>query len=461
MKKRVIGLMWLGVALLGLSAGVADEPAAMKRPNILFMHVDQLHWQAISAYGNPYVKTPGIDRIAAEGCSFRAAYATMPQCVAARTSWYTGRMSCETGAPTNNDLCRPDIPDLGQWLTSHGDYHAVYAGKWHVNGRDVAKSFDLIYDKPLGKGEYIDGAVARACMGFLQNYSEDKPFFLNAGFLNPHDCCYTAGARGGQGKFKFAEEILDQMPPLPANWKPPVKKGKFISDWSETDWRFYIYTYYRWVEMVDAEVASLYDALKGSRFADNTVVIFAADHGDGLGFHGNVSKGYMEEEAWRVPLIIVDPRGMSKGRRDTEHLSTGVDITATICDYAQVPMMPKMTIARSLKPLVEGRSIDWRDYIVGESFHGQQVAVRDTQYKTIFYLNPKMQTKVFDLKADPLEMKNLVDTPEGKAVMANHKNRLLDFLDTVELYEPPPKQKHQAHELYLNYYNKLREEAKR
>jgi arylsulfatase A-like enzyme len=106
---------------------------------------------------------------------------------------------------------------------------------------------------------------------------------------------------------------------------------------------------------------------------------------------------------------------------------------------------------------VEGKEVDWRDHIVGESFHGQQVAVRDAQYKTIFYCNPKMKAKVFDLKADPLEMKNLVDTPDGKAVMANHKNRILEYVDRVELYEPPEKSKSQ--ELYLNYYSKLREEA--
>jgi arylsulfatase A-like enzyme len=432
----------------------------VKRPNILFMHVDQMHWEAMSGYGNPHVRTPGMDRIAADGCSFRASYASMPQCVPARTCWYTGRTSCETGAPTNGDACRPDIPDLGQWLRKQGGYSAAYAGKWHVNGRDVAKSFDLIFGKPIGKGDYIDGAVARACMGFLDSYEDDKPFFLNAGFLNPHDCCYTCGARGGQGKFSLAEDIKDQLPPLPKNWKPPVKKGKFTSGWSETQWRYYIYSYYRLVEMVDAEIASLYDALKNSRFADNTVVIFTADHGDGVGFHGNVSKGYMEEEAWRVPMIVVDPSGGSKGKIDLEHLSIGVDIPATICDYAQVPMMPKMTVAKSLKPLVDGKQVDdWHDYVVGESFHGQQVAVRDAQHKTIFYCNPEMQTKVFDLNADPLEMKNLVDTPDGKTIIEKHKKRILTYLDAVEIYEPPGKQKKETHERYLNYYKKLREEA--
>ncbi len=421
-----------------------------EQPNILFIHVDQMHWQAMSAYGNPHVKTPAMDQLAANGYSFRSAYTAMPQCCPARTSWYTGRMSCETGVPNNGELCRPDIPDLGQWLTKQGNYKAVYTGKWHIPGRDVGKSFDLIYGKPLGKGEYMDGSVSRACMGFLDNYKSDKPFFLNAGFLNPHDCCYTAGASGGQGKFRFAGMMEDQLPPLPESWTKPIKSNKLSSDWTELDWRWYIYTYYRWVEMVDAEIGSLFNALKNSPFADNTVVIFAADHGDGAGFHGNVSKGYMEDEAWRVPVIIVDPRKGMKGTLDEEHLSIGVDLAATICDYAQVPMMPKMTIAKSLRPLVEGRKVKtWRDYIVGESFHGNQVAVRDRQYKTIFYCN-NQGTKVFDMKADPLEMNNLATSKVGKEVRERHKVLLGEYLDKVEVYTP--QEKHRGHLAYLKYY---------
>ena len=159
--------------------------------------------------------------------------------------------------------------------------------------------------------------------------------------------------------------------------------------------------------------------------------------------------------------MIVDPRAdKTRGVADYEHLSTGVDITATILDYAQLPMMPDMTIARSLKPLVEGKEIKWRDHIVGESFHGQQVAVRDEQYKTILYTNPKITTKVFDLKNDPLEMKNLMDSPElGQSVLQKHKALLIDYLDTVEVYDPPGNAKKKSHTLYLDFYKKLREEA--
>jgi arylsulfatase A-like enzyme len=428
-----------------------------KRPNVLFMHVDQMHFNALSAYGNKYVKTPAMDRMVSEGCSFRTSYTAMPQCCPARTSWYTGRMSSEHGVPVNGLPVKPDIPDLGQWLRKHGDYESVYAGKWHIDGRNTSKSFKVIFGS--GQGEFADASVARACMGFLENYKDDKPFFLNAGFMNPHDCCYTAGAIGGQGKFKFAGEIEGKLPPLPKNFRMP-KSSSRVHVWSELDWRYYIYIYYKWVEMVDAEIGRLYDALMSSRFADNTVVVFASDHGDGLGFHGNITKGYMEEEAWRVPTIIVPPGKMKKAKHDHEHLSIGVDIPATICDYAKVPPLPKMTIGKSLRPLVEGKKVDdWHEYIVGESFLGSgQVGVRDAKHKTIFYCDGPV--KVFDLKSDPLEMKDLSETSEGKSVAQKHKKHLRDYLGKVELYETEVTNgKHKPYQVYNEFYSKIRKGA--
>lgn len=428
-----------------------------KRPSILFIHVDQMHFQAASAYGNPHVSTPAVDRIVNDGCSLMSHYTAMPQCCAARASWYMGRMSSESGVPVNGCRCLPELPDLGQWLSKRGNYEPVYAGKWHIPGRDVAKSFRVIYGS--GKGEYADGAIARACMGFLENYGGDKPFFLNAGFMNPHDCCYTASANGGQGKFRFAKEIVDKLPPLPKNFQKDGRYGGRTRDWAELDWRYYIYIYYRWVEMVDAEIGRLYDALMSSRFADNTMVIFTADHGDGLGFHGKLSKGYMEEEAWHVPAVIVYPGRIAKGRRDSEHLTSSVDIPATICDYADVEALPKMTIGRSLRPIVEGKDVSgWRRYVVGESFLGNgQVGVRDGKYKTIFYCDGPV--KVFDLQADPLETKDLSAIAEGKAVAARHKKDLREYLGKIELSERVDELQPGPYRVYLDWYRKVKQEA--
>jgi arylsulfatase A-like enzyme len=411
-----------------------------KPPNILFIHVDQLHWEAMSGAGNRFVQTPNIDRIMAEGVSFRRAYSTMPQCCPARASWYTGRMSSENGVVANGVPILPEIPDLGQWLTRHSHYQVAYAGKWHVSGRELAGSFQVITEgSPFG--EVTDGAVARAGIGFLEKYQGSDPFFLNVGFLNPHDCCFAAGSGGGLGKYGLADELLDQLPPLPENFvNQRNRKAKMV--WTPEQWRYYRYVYYRLVEMVDAEIGRIYQALRSSRFADNTLIIFSADHGDGLGFHGKLSKGFMEEEAWHVPLTLVFPGRIPAGVHDDTHLVSGVDIPATICDYAEIPPLPKMTIGKSLRKIAEGTAdTAWREYVVGESFVGPgEVAVRDRQYKTIFYSNGSK--KVYDLGADPLEMNDLSATERGETAGIRHRDHLLDYLQSIELNErvlPGPK----------------------
>jgi arylsulfatase A-like enzyme len=124
-------------------------------------------------------------------------------------------------------------------------------------------------------------------------------------------------------------------------------------------------------------------------------------------------------------------------------------------------MLPKMTIGKSLRPLVEGKKVDkWHEYIVGESFLGDgQVGVRDAKYKTIFYCDGPV--KVFDLKADPLEMKDLSTSTEGKTVMKKHKKHLREYLSKIELCKQArgDEKQQKVYETYLNYYRKIRKEA--
>ena len=103
----------------------------MDKPNIVFLHVDQMHHDVIAAYGNPHVYTPNMDRLVREGTSFMSSYCSMPQCCPSRACWYTGRMSKEHGVMANPYPIDPNIPDLGQWLRECG-YDCAYTGKWHV-----------------------------------------------------------------------------------------------------------------------------------------------------------------------------------------------------------------------------------------------------------------------------------------------------------------------------------------
>ncbi len=434
-----------------------------QKPNIVFVHVDQMHHKAISAYGNKYVHTPNIDKIVREGYSFMENYCAMPQCCPSRTSWFTGRMSKEHGVVVNSYPIDPEIPDLGQWLREVG-YETVYTGKWHVSGRNVADSFEVLH-RGSGHGELGDSTVARSAVAYLRNRTSDKPFFLSVGFLNPHDCCFPASNDGGPGKFAFASKILDKLPPLPENFDYDYKNTGMqkIRNWSQQDWRYYIYSYYRMAEMVDAEIGRVYDVIRNPdvhRDADNTLFILTSDHGDGLGFHAKVSKGYLEEEASRVPAIVCWPGKVKQNHKDTQHLVSGVDIAATICDYAGAPPLPKMTIARSWRPLLQGSDIPWRDYVICETSIGQlSVCVRDARFKSIIYQD---KTKLYDIQNDPLETIDLADDPTYSDIKKRHREQFREYLSQIEIYPGPPdldKQLVNLYKAYVNWYESVKAEG--
>ena len=450
----------------------------MQKPNIVFVHVDQMHHRAISAYGCKYVHTPNLDKIVGEGYSFMESYCSMPQCCPSRASWFTGRMSKEHGVVVNGYPIDPKIPDLGQWLCKRG-YETVYTGKWHVSGRNVAESFNVLH-RGSGHGELGDSAVARSAVAYLRNRNNNKPLFLAVGLLNPHDCCFPASRDGGPGKFAFAPKIKNKLPPLPANFDYDYKNSGMnqVRNWSHQDWRYYIYSYYRMVEMVDREVGRIYDAVRSSPYADNTLFIFTSDHGDRLGFHAKVSKGYLEEEASRVPAIVCWPGKVKQGVRDTRHLVSGVDIAATICDYAGAPPLPKMTIAQSWRPLLQGKDAKWRDHVICETSIGLlSVSVRDLRFKSIIYED---KTKLYDIQNDPLETKDLADDPKYAAVKRRHREHFKEYISRIEMYPGPPGideeiarqrrsgrkragraryQRGNLYRAYLNWYEKVRAEV--
>jgi choline-sulfatase len=395
-----------------------------------------MHHKAISAYGCKYVHTPNMDRMVDEGYSFMESYCSMPQCCPSRASWFTGRMSKEHGVVVNSYSIDPKIPDLGQWLRKHG-YETVYTGKWHVSGRNVADSFNVLH-LGSGHGELGDSTVARSAVAYLRNRKGNKPFFLSVGLLNPHDCCFPASRDGGPGKFAFAPKIKNKLPPLPANFDYDYKNSGMsqVRNWSHRDWRYYIYSYYRLVEMVDREVGRIYDVVRNSSYADNTLFILTSDHGDGLGFHAKVSKGYLEEEASRVPAIVCWPGQVKQGIRDTKHLVSGVDIAPTICDFAGASPLPKMTIAQSWRPLLQGKNIKWRDHVICETSIGPlSVSVRDVHFKSIIYED---RTKLYDIQDDPLETKDLADNMRYASIRKRHREHFKEYISRIEVYPGPP-----------------------
>ncbi|MFA0751999.1 MAG: hypothetical protein SLRJCFUN_002402 [Candidatus Fervidibacter sp.] len=409
-------------------------------PNLLFIHVDQMFCDAISAHGCKHIKTPNIDRLIANGISFRLSYSANPVCYPARSAWFTGRATSETGVVGNDYPIVEGLPDLGQWFRARG-YEAFYVGKWHIPNRDVTKSFKVL---PAGHwcGQHGDGAVARAAATFLLNYRGDKPFFLSVGFLQPHDCCYWVFAhRQPLDKLPFPD-VADELPPIwdnfgydprePETFRKVWRSGwewKLISQWSEEQWRYYRWSYYRMVEMVDAQVGRILDALEDSGLDKNTVVIFSSDHGDGMGAHKLWQKNYFYEEAARVPFIVSWKGHFAEGVIDERHLVSGLDLAPTLCDLAGIEKPPKCR-GLSLRPVLEGKDVQWREFLVSESMVRGRM-VRTPEWKLITYYGDETD-QLFDMRNDKGEMKNLAVESKYADVVADLKKLLSEWERKLE-----------------------------
>ena len=417
-----------GQSLAGRAGAVG---AGAKRPNFLVIICDQLNLDAIAAHGCPHVKTPNLDRLIARGTTFLESHSTNPVCSPARSSIFTGRMPVETGVTTNDLPINPGVPNMGEWLRRSG-YQTVYCGKWHLPEGYPPLAMPGFEVMPVGKaqGDLCDPIVSRECEAFLNNRAGGEPFLLVASFLQPHDICYWSihHDRLVPADLPFAE-LAGRLPPVPPNNqsrpKAPAKLDRLVfRGFSEAQWRYYLWCYYRMVEILDADVGRLLAALETSGHADNTIVLFTSDHGEGGGRHSHVQKWYPYEESVKVPLIVSCPGRVAEGLRDADHLVSGLDLMSTVCDYAGAAPPPNVR-GFSLRPLLERRAAAWRDYLVTEH-HQVGRMVRTARWKYVQYEGDPVE-QLFDLKNDPWEMKNLYDDPQYADVVKDHRRRLKEW----------------------------------
>lgn len=410
------------------------------RPNLLFLNLDQLSHMALSCHGNPHLQTPNIDRLAARSVDFSKSYTPDPICCPARASWATGHYPSENNVAVNNRPLRVDLPDYGQWLGQNG-YQTVHIGKWHVPGRPLHKSFQLVPHNSHPQGEYSDNLVALSFETFLANRDQTRPFFAQVGLMNPHDC--GNAPRTAEHPFPFPH-LKEQLPSFPPNFdfdrrEPEQLKQmhnglmKFTENWTEENWGHQAWLYYRMVEMVDVNVGYILDTLERSPEHDNTLIIFTSDHGDANGYHRMLFKDNFYESSSRVPTMVCFPGKIPEGVLDETHLVSGLDFFPTLCDYAEVEP-PKGLKGLSLRPLLEQKNTQWRHYLHAQS-KGSGRMVVDKQYKFIRYYGSKT-TQLFDLKNDPWETTNLAFEGSHQARcqrMAAEIDRLEATLDNVEL----------------------------
>ena len=428
-------------ALMARPAPGAPAGQEARRPNFLFIITDQQGLDTLSALGNSHLHTPNLDRLARRGVAFLESYSTNPLCSPARSSMFTGRPTLETGVVVNGRPIRSTIPNMGQWLRRSG-YETLYAGKWHLPASYTASipGFDVIAAGINGQGGVCDADVSRACQGYLRNRAAgDKPFLLIASFLQPHDVCQFVSMHATSGEMVFYDAVKDRLPPLPPNHdydprEPASMSRKHRPKWSEAQWRYYIWNYYRMVEMVDAEIGRVLKALDDGGEADNTVVVFTADHGEGRGRHRLVVKNYLYDEAAKVPLIVAGPGRVPENKVDKTHLVCGLDILPTVCDLAGLEPPPNVR-GRSLRPLLEGKDVAWRGFVPAEvTITGRMI--RTPRFKYITYKRDPVE-QLFDVQADPGETKNLAGEAEFASALKDHQRLLARWEASLDVAPVP------------------------
>ncbi len=479
--------------MLGAAAGLPLSRLAAKEkllqigspprnaPNVLFIMTDDQRQDAMSAYGNPILKTPNMDRIAAGGIRFTEAFVTNSLCAPSRASILTGLYSHSHGVITNGagPMFR-NQPGLKENQTTfvhllrQAGYHTALIGKWHL--RSSPSGFDQWLILP-GQGAYndpemiaggfrvkmrghVDDVLGDQALTFLRDRPKEEPFCLLYQFKSPHRAWFPAARfektfedteipvprtfedrlAGRPEALRQAEMAIADMPDfkdrgVPESLPREERKRKNLEA--------LVKNYYRVLLSVDENVGRVLDFLDQNGLAENTVVLYTSDNGFFLGEHGLFDKRLMYEPSIRVPMLLRFPARVKVGQADSTHLVLNIDVAPTLLELAGVPV-PSGTHGRSWLPLLEGREAKWRDAFLYEYYEypaehcaRKNRGVRTDRWKLIHFWEEPQEWELYDLKTDPDETNNLAGRPEHAGRVKKLRARLEELRREVGDFDPP------------------------
>jgi arylsulfatase A-like enzyme len=426
---------------------------AANRPNLVLLLTDDQRWDCLGCAGHPFLKTPNIDRLAAEGVHFRNAFVTTSICCVSRASYFTGRMCRHHGVGDFNTPLPPRVLEtsLPAMLKAAG-YRTGIVGKWGIGGREPRELFDM-WDAWGGQGEYAirvgDDLIHNSeylswrARQFLAGCRRDQPFCLLVLFKAPHD--------------KFLPDprdshLFDDLTIVPpktatqAHFKqmPPFLQRSLGKKRADDDiptpekYQQYVKDYLRLIAGVDRAVGQILCDLDRRCYSNDTVVVFGSDNGYFLGERGLVHKWLMYEESIRVPLIVrYPPLPAAMCGQKIDALALNIDLAPTLYDLAGLTPPPQLD-GHSLRPLLEGRPVSWRtDFFYEHHFDANGTiprveGVRGKRWKYITYPSEsKPCEELFDLVSDPHEEHNLAATTAHRLQLEEMRKRYKDYLSNL------------------------------
>ena len=385
-----------------------------KRPNVLVFMTDQE-----SALLPGPAELPNRQRLERDAVRFTSAFCNTPQCSAARSSLLTGLEPHRTHVMTNVDggslgkPLSPDIPNVGSVFQAEG-YSTGYFGKWHLGGAREKFGFAEI------GAEGPDDKVARAAAAWIRKQS--GPWLAWVSILDPHhiysipQVLKTIEPRKG---VRPPESDLRNLSGKPAEQQAYVDKdqGRQTREFTPEDWLRYRTYYLQLVEKADAQLGTVLDAVGKM---DETVVVYTSDHGDALGEHGLPYKGpFMYEEEIRIPLLVRAPGLMPSGERTD--LVTQSDLAPTLAALCGV-RWPKPVSGRNLAGKMPIRDAVFLEYYAKQKWVNPIRTMRGRRWKLNWYDSGHQE--LYDLEADPHELRNLAEESKWKTLKAQMEARL-------------------------------------
>lgn len=414
-----------------------------QKPNIIIILADdQRAYGTIHALGGNEVITPNLDALVKSGITFTNSYimggSQAAVCAPSRNMLLTGRGLFSIGGRGN--IILPQNATIGETLRKAG-YYTYGIGKWHNDQATFNRTFQngdeiffggmstqfnvpLYHYSSTGEyksklplpqdktktgnadhffpGKHSSEIFSEAGVKFIQNYKDNKPFFLYVAFTAPHD------PRVMPEKYKAMYDTAKIS--LPPNFmtKHPFDNGELkvrdekLAGFPRTpsEIKIHIRDYYAMITHLDEQIGHIIQALKDKGVYENTIIVFAGDNGLALGQHGLMGKQNVYEHSVKVPLIIAG-KNLPKGQTNPDFAYL-FDIFPTICDLTEI----------SIPTTVQGQSLFGKNVkprnIMFYGYRDFQRAVRKGDWKLIEYkVDGKRTTQLFNLKDDPYELKNL------------------------------------------------------
>ncbi len=415
--------------------------------NIVFLFSDEHTGTVMGNSGHPVVRTPNLDRLAQQSCTFDNAYCNSPICTPSRLSMLTGRYPHQIDAWDLGAILDRQHRTWGDYLTEEG-YETVLCGRTHFNGTDRLLGFTdrLLDDLPrwrntkgnpprrtadarrgsnshvaeCGTGDHehtrYDQKVADLAVDYLigkASTKDIKPFLLYCGYMHPHFPLIAPP----EFYSWYNPDTLD----LPDTWNEPLESQHPVIQHHRWAWRNDISPpeetvrcalacYYALVSSLDAQIGRILQAIDTTPLRDNTVVIYASDHGEMAGRHGIWQKQCFYENAVKVPLMVRLPSGETKRVKQNVSL---VDVLPTLLEIAGTEI-PSDLPGESLLDIAKHQADETTRTVFSEYHHmGMMNAgfmLKQGDYKLCYYVGN--QPQLFNVDVDPLENEDLASRPE-------------------------------------------------